>query len=751
MTFERMLFSSSVLISFSIVFIASIVLTFFPLIGTLGFEFSALSAVLLSMLSVFISASLMNSALNRERTARRLSNIIGTIFIINFLILLVPFLVGLISSLIKDDCYLKEGTIFFLLIPTITVFFTSNIGMLSGYLFGRKGMFIGLLIVLAIMFYALWKLYYGLSIFVYNPIFGFFPGPLYDEEIPISLTLIISRIIVFFWGIVLLLILRILSSLRYSLIGIWDTILLIIVVIFLLIAHQNEENTGISYTRKYITQNILSDSIETENFIIYYTPGTPEAKNIGLIAQDHEWRYKQLKEILDVDSADKIRSYIYPDIETRKNLVGAGETTIANPIHKEIHLIYDSFPDPVLKHELVHVMSADFGNDILKLSPKIGLLEGIAVAADWRGQRYTPHQWSKVMNEMGIAPSIKDIVGFGFWYAPAQVSYTLMGSFSRYLIDTYGIQNFKDAYKTGGFSIYGKSLDELTQEWLDFLKTIETPPETVAIAEARFSEPSIFQATCPRRIAVLKKEGYQHFDDNNYFRAGEYFSDALKYNNSDPSLINWLAYSHYYEGNYDRAIEISNGSTEASELDKHFLENIRGNSVWQSGNSKQADQIFNNLLDNHITEDLKRELEIKILAISEGSELEENIKLFFGTRDKVLQLTYLEEAIKTQPLFAPSHYLLGRLLFNKGEYNNAIPHLIHAYLLELPGDRLTNENLRILGISLFTKGKYDQAIRTFEYLLLKEDNEASKQYANDFIDRIVWAKENISTNQNQLK
>ncbi|MCK5710793.1 MAG: hypothetical protein KAI07_09660, partial [Deltaproteobacteria bacterium] len=95
--------------------------------------------------------------------------------------------------------------------------------------------------------------------------------------------------------------------------------------------------------------------------------------------------------------------------------------------------------------------------------------------------------------------------------------------------------------------------------------------------------------------------------------------------------------------------------------------------------------------------------------------------------------------------------LLGRFFFNKVEYEKAVPHLVQAYLLELPGERLTNENLRILGISLFAKGNYDQAISTFEYLLSSEQNEAAKQYAHDFIERSKWAKRNIETSENQLK
>jgi len=746
MTFVRMLFSPIVLISLAIVFVVSIVLTFFPLIGTLGFEFSALSAVLLSLLSVIISASLMSSEQSRKSSQKGFLEPIGSIFFINILLLLTAFIVGLLSSLIKEDCYIKEGSLFFLLIPTITVFFSTSVGLLFGYFFGRKGIFTGFITILIIALYALWKLYHGVSIFVYNPIFGFFPGPLYDEAIPISLTLIISRVTVLFWGILLLLALRIASGFRNNLIRIWDVLLLVILVIAIITTHLNESEIGISYTRDYITQNILSGSIETENFVIYYAPGTPEAKNIELIAMDHEWRYKQLKEALDLDSTQKIRSYIYPDIKTRKILTGAGETTIANPIHNEIHLIYDSFPHPVLKHELVHVMAGEFGNNVLKLSPKIGLLEGIAVAVDWRGQRFTPHEWSKVMLEMGIAPKIEDIIGFGFWYSSAEVSYTLMGSFSRYLIDSYGIEKFKSAYKTGNFSIYGKNLGELSQEWQEFINTVETPPETKAIAEARFSRPSIFEATCPRKVAELKNQGYESFENDNYFDARNNFSDALAYNNSDPNLINWLAYSHYYEGNFDRALEIANSSTPGSKIDKDLLRNLKGNAVWQTGNAEEALQIFKNLLNEQLPDSTKRELEIKIETISENSQVEDNIRQFFGTRDKVLQLTYLQNAIMSDPLYAPSYYLKGRLLFNKGEYEKAIPELIHAYLLELPSYRLTNENLRILGISLFAKGNYDQSIAVFEELMRIEENEAARQYATDFIERAKWIKEQKKSN-----
>ena len=742
MKFENMLFSKSVVFSFAVIVTATIVLTFFPLIGVLGFEFSVITAVVLSFLSVFISASLISTSKPSISINKNHSDTVGSIFVVNLLLLLSAYIIGLISSLLKGDCFINEGSIFFLLIPTITVFFSSTIGMLAGYLLGRKGIIIGLFIILFLAAHAVWELYHGVSIFIYNPIFGFFPGPIYDQAIPITLTLIISRLSVALWGLLFLLALRISIGIKQSLLGIWDALIFIAVVISIILIGINEQRIGISYTRDFITENILSESKETDNFTIYFTPGTKEAEDIELIALDHEWRYKQLKEYLGTDSPEKIKSYIYPDVETRKKVIGAGETTIANPLHGEIHLLYDSFPHPILKHELVHVMSGEFGNDLIRISPKIGLLEGIAVAADWRGQRFTPHQWSKAMIEMEIAPDINNIVGFGFWYAPSEISYTLMGSFSRYLIDTYGIEDYKKVYKTGDFSVYGKSVDELSNEWRGYLETINIPAETKAIAEARFSRPSIFSATCPRKIAQLQTAAYEYFSDDNYYEAKKYFSRALKLNNSDPGLIRWLSYSHYYGGNYERANEIAKSSAPGSKIEKIIFENIKGNSQWQMGNSKEALQIFWGLRDEQLTDSLDRELEIKISAISEGGMVEENIKQFFGTRDELLQLEYLHNIISENPNYGPAFYLKGRLLYNEGEYEKAVPYLIEANLLGLPSQALRNENLRILGISQFAHGNYDQAIVTFNYLLLLEENEAAKTYAQDFIDRSKWMNQN---------
>ena len=736
-----MFFSTTVLITLALTIIISVALLFFPLVGALGFEYAAVTGFFLSFISVFISAELISGDGKAYSAGKRISDRVSSVLSVNLVFLIFVYVIGLLGSLIKGDCFIREGTVFFLLIPVVSVFFSATLGLLAGFTLRRKGFIVGALVLIAIFAYSLLELYKEPTLFVYNPLFGFFPGPIYDEAIPVTDTLIAYRLITVLWGLLFLILLYLANGFGYRRVGAWDFLKLIAVGIALFTAYSYEHELGISFDREYITGEILPASVETDHFIIYYDPASPEARRIKLIAGDHEWRYKELSGFLEVDSAEKIRSYIYPDADTRKKVVGAGDTTIANPIHKEIHLVYDTFPQPILKHELTHVMAGDFGTEYLRMSPKIGLLEGLAVAADWSGDVYDPHQWSKALIENGMAPDIEDIAGFGFWYAPPGQSYTLMGSFSRYLIDTYGMEKFKTVYRTGDFSLYGKSLPELEADWKKFLAGLPAPAGIDELAKSRFGAPAIFTATCPRRVAALKAEGFRYYGEDNFRKARETFEEALGYDGQDPVLLNGLAYSSYYEGDYDGAVKIAGQTGGLTEVDRAALENLKGNALWQKGDTEAAAGIFSRLRADTLPPDLEREIDVKLSAVGTGGTPGESVREFFSTRDKALQTVSLSESLLNSPDYAPPYYLQGRLLFNTGEYERAVPYLSMAEYLGLPSDELTRENLRILGISLFSSGRYDESDIIWSRLVSDGDPE-SRAYAGDFIQRTGWARKN---------
>jgi tetratricopeptide (TPR) repeat protein len=741
MFFKEIFFSAKVIISIVLVIVISIALTLLPLIGTLGYEYSLAISFVLAFVSVFTSAKFAGIGFGTKFGSQTgFGGLISKIFITNYLVAAIPLLIGLSSSVLKQDCFIKEGLYFYLLIPLVTVFFSTSLGILCGTLFSRWGFLAAALVLISTIFYSLWSVYNDPSFFFYNIVIGYFPGPLYDEVIPITTTFIVYRIITLCWGILLLISVRLISGFKHGAVAFWDIAIFLSIVGILIIAHLNENELGISYTRGYITQKYLNSSYETEHFVIYFTPGTKVAQNIRLIADDHEWRFKQLKDQLKVNPPEKIRSYIYPDTETRKKLIGAGETTVANPVKNEIHLVYDTFPDPVLKHELAHVMASGFGMDILHVSPKVGLIEGLAVASDWSRDSYTPHQWSKAMIDLGNAPDIKSIVGFGFWYEPPAKSYTLMGSFSRFLIDRYGIGRFKGLYKTGDFSIYNRSLDQLVNEWRSFLEGIAIPSKLNILAKYMFQEPSIFQGKCPRRIAEFKQTGFKEFDDGNFYGSKNLFLEASKLKPDDPGVIESLAYSYYFDKDYDELRKLLENDFSFTDIDKAILENLRGNLLWQTGKVDEAESVFRNLLVLPLTDNLERELDVKLSAISAGEMIEQRIRDVFSTTDDLVQATSLEEIIRSHPYYSPAYYLLGRIFYKNGEYQRAVSYLRQSEELGLPSIELEIEKLKLLGINLFSIGDYDGAIERFKRIILIDPDGKSRDYAIDFIERSEWAK-----------
>ena len=214
---------------------------------------------------------------------------------------------------------------------------------------------------------------------------------------------------------------------------------------------------GIRPTRDDIARE-LGGLRETVHFEIFYAREL-EAE-IERIAEDCEFQYAQLSDYLDPEGtmqSRKVRAYIYASPEQKKRLIGARGTSVEDPFGHGFHIHAQGFPHPVLKHELAHVFTVPWSP--LKVSLKIGLHEGIAVAADWDEGKLTGHQWAKAMRQMEVAPPLSGVMGIGFWGHAGSQSYLLAGSFVRFLVDTYGIEKFKGVFPTGNFvQHYSKDL-----------------------------------------------------------------------------------------------------------------------------------------------------------------------------------------------------------------------------------------------------------------------------------------------------
>ena len=745
MSLINLLFRKKVFFSFLFVLLFSVALHFFPLINSLGYEFSVVISFVISFVCIFISSEIVYDYKKSTYFGRsRIEDVIYSVLFLNILILMIPFISGIIGSSFNEYCYFRQGLLFFLLIPLVTTIFSTALGLFCGYVFMRRGFFIGSIAVLVIICYSFLELYSNVHLFFYNPILGYFPGPIYDRIIPITQTLVVYRFLVVAAAFFLLKLVQLLPGFKNYKFGLHNILILIVLFIIVSVGFLKKQEFGFTYSRDFITEEYLTETVETDYFYIHYSPFHETSEEIELIMQDHEWRYKELRDFLQLESDKKIHSFIYPDQALRKKLIGAGSTTIANPIHGEIHLIYDSFPHDVLKHELVHVMAAEFGTKFLKISPNYGLVEGIAVASDWDIRGLSRHKLSKNLVESGKAPEIKDILGVGFWYSPGAKSYTIMGSFCRYLIDTFGINKFKEFYQTGNTDSYGKSLEELVASWKKFLKGIEINKKEKELSDRRFTDKGLFGDYCPREVEIYKIKGINAYRENKMGLASSYFGEALEIDENNTELLTYLAYSSYYDSDYEAFKSIINKNNRLEGTNRNIFENLSANTTWKNGDYYEALKQFRLLKNKSLPSRISQEIDIKIYLENFNSELRDAFSKYFTTKDKLKKLGILTNVVQSYPDFAPAHYLLGRIHFQNKDYDIASKYFYYADSLGLPTKDLQLENLSLLGTSHYINKRYNLALNVFEEKMILDPEGDTSNFTKDFIKRTKWAIENKS-------
>lgn len=731
--------------SLIIVTLFSIALTFFPLIGVLGFEYAVTSAFLLSFVFIFTSVALTSSAYYEDSYFTNPNELLTKPVLINFSLLLINFMIGLISSFYKRDCDVGSGIAFYLLIPLITWVFSTSIGVLSGVLFRKRGFIAGSLVLISIIVYSLWSFYGQVHIFFYNAVIGYFPGSFYDESITVTSSLVLYRAVILLWAFLIFTLVLIIRSLNKNKVSLFLIFIFVSLTSLLTFTYFKQENLGFKYSREYIKQNLLSETYETEHFVIHYAPGSKEAEDIQLIAGDHEWRYEEISSYLKIDLNDKISSYIYPDKESRKKYFGSFGAPFANPIHKEIHQVYTSFPMQSLKHELVHVISSEFGSDLTRISPELGLVEGVAVAADWPVNKVDRHQAAKfLLSDEKLSRYLKHFLDFRFWYYPQSTSYTLMGSYCKYLIDVFGIENFKKYYKTGSPEVYGQTTDQLITSWVEFLNSnIELTEDERMLLEDRFSEKSVFQSTCSRKTDKLFAKGIRKY------KSGDFSGAAIKFRqvhdlSGDSNAKMFLAYSYYYNNDYDSLFDLDI-ETGLTEVDANIIRNLRLNALWAQRDLNRPPYIhFKELRSKPLPDNVRREIDLKLDLVRFGKGLRQDMVNYLTADNSFDRFVIIKEVSELYRSYLPAYYLLGRMYFQGGDYKRALNNFKTAdsSISELPSLGIQLENLKLFGISYYALGDYDGTIRTFERIVDLAPDQRYRQYARNFIERAQWAINN---------
>lgn len=298
---------------------------------------------------------------------------------------------------------------------------------------------------------------------------------------------------------------------------------------------------GIQQSAAHI-ERVLSVEVDAGPVVLHLAPGTVTAERAEALADEALYRYAQIRERLQTEPDRPIDIYLYPDPDTKAALIGSRRTSVV-PVWlptPQVHMLTEEV-GASLGHELVHVFAREFGAPVVRASPAVGLVEGLAVALEPPDGLPRPAALVAAGRTLsgdvgGLDESPARVVEQtmspgGFWTSRAGVAYTVNGAFVGWLLDQYGAAPLREAYRTGRFApAYGESLASLARQWAASVEGRPPSAEAVAVAAWLFRRPSLFEVRCPHHTPPevrRTREGAAELEEGAPARALALFDAAL--------------------------------------------------------------------------------------------------------------------------------------------------------------------------------------------------------------------------------
>ena len=689
-----------------IIAVINIALLQFPLTNVFGYEFAVINAVLLSFLSAIYSVTYFKKYLGEKEKPEQF-----ILFKTYSVFLIIPFLISVGNSLVTSFCSFYDGILFYLVLTLPSVIIGGALALIAINTINRFQTLIVCLIYFSILSITFFELYLNPQVYFFNPIFGYFPGTIYDEGLSVSTKLFLYRSInIIFFGIVFLVLGRRIKEKKK------DNKKTIIVVLLLSgIFYYFSPHIG--YSTSYGRLSIeLPVTLETENFIIHTDKAIPH-EELKLIALNQEYYLQQLELYFEVDQKEKIRSFIFRNSIQKKDLFGSGNADVAKPWLNNIYISIENW-EHTLKHELAHCVSAEFGSGIFKVAAGFNpaLIEGIAEAADNSYDDNEIHFLAALAYNNNYKVNISSLLkGLNFFSNASSLGYIYSGSFIRYLAENYGISKIKKYYATNDLeSTYEVQLEEVLMGYYSFLEGFELM-DSEDKAHYYFGRKAIFSKVCPRYISDRLNNGWKMFNSNNIDGARSTFTEMLDKSDSYSALLG-LAFCLEKIDSLDSAIEIISGKISMFEKTsyKYNLMLKLADMKAKNENLEEAKILYLDLVDKNPNRRLKYIADLRMKLSEEPERL--NKYLTGSDYDKYFILKELNK----QEYYYFSFPVLIRLSESLQEDYN-------IFLKQFEKRLIVNDYHSSYGIFLLSK----YMMKSFDFLLARKMAGLSMRYRED--------------------
>lgn len=760
---RRLLLSQplSVLVALGVSLCVALAMCAVPLVAIAGTE----SALVLGLFQPVLCAYAATVIAQRyqKHVSPTLNGVFSRTLGLAVAVWIVPVLVLWIDSLRVRNCSPLQGFISMLLGPLLSCVLASVVA--TGLALARPKLrflpLLAALIPLLTMLRAALGMYYGPSIFAYGHFFGFFPGTLYDQNVGITQSFLWMRVASCVWVAGLsLLYLSCLDEVSFKLKATPQPgrgVAFVASLMFLGLAGLSEiysEDLGWSSSDAKL-QTALGAEIVSERCHLYF-PREWSATDRERLAQDCDFRTQQAERWLGLAHPKLINVYLFRSPAEKYTLMGAAGTNLAKPWRSSVYISNLGWPNPVLGHELVHVVAAAAGSGPFGVSgrldglwPNPALIEGVATAAAFQPQGgLTLHEWAHAMLELDMVPPLEELFGPSFFEQQARLAYTLSGSLLHFVHERWGAAAIRDTYRTGSLEVgVGEALDDIDTAWRKALNEQPLAASARDLARARFSGTGVLSALCPHTLAKLRESVSTDMAAGDDATAAASCKRILEIDPKDSPSRAMLASLRARSGDLAGA-EAELAQLTATNAAAPYIASVKqalADQALRDGDYDKALGLYEALSSQPMEEDQRRSLQVKTLATraAKSGELDgvRQAQLLFellvgepGQRSDPATSVFLARELRPLRQDGLAEYLEGRQLFFQGRYRHAAELFGHAIGKSLPTDDLTAEALRVEAISRVAIAQLDRATQLFQ--AFAKTGVAHRAEADDYLARI---------------
>jgi hypothetical protein len=532
----------------AVIIAVNIYLQILPLTNVFGYEFATVNSMLLSFLSGLLIVYLLSK--NQKESNKNKNIDIGRKLI---LMVCIPLFISIMNSVFKGFCSFTDGLLFYTVFTLPSVIIGTALGSVAFLSIKKFRYFIFIIIYIAILFIAVLEIYFNPQVYLYNPIFAYFPGTIYDEGLTVELKLTLYRIfnLLFFLPIMFFAIRKATSSSLKSNKSFFISFTVVVLIFYFFISPL----FGFT-TTELLLRNHLSSKVESEHSIIY-ADSRIEKDDLERVTLNSEYYYSQLRNFFNVKPRSKINIYLFFDKSQKKELFGSANADVSKPWLNSVYISFDSW-ESTLKHELAHCFSAEFGTGIFKLAAGFNpsLIEGIAESADGFYDENNINYLASLAYKNDYRIDLSSLFSsFSFFKSVSNLSYIYSGSFINYLNSKFGIEKVKQFYRSNDFK-YSFNTDLITELknyglFLDTLNTYGSKAET----DFYFGLKPLLSKVCPRYISSRLEEAWKFYSLKSYEKAENIFSNILFKANNYSALIG-LTEIYENDDSWDQAIKL---------------------------------------------------------------------------------------------------------------------------------------------------------------------------------------------------